>query len=367
MTGRHIYRWVAKALLFFLGGILLMELFFRFVIRADQRPVSIRTDQGIMLFDTSIARTGYTTIGRRPLTRFRWHINDQGWNSTVDYLSPDERERPLIAVVGDSHVENLQSDVGQSIASHLQRMVGDDYLVYGFGKADQSMLQDLLVMEYVDSLYEPDTYVLVLGGDVLRRSIMPDRAITYNYLVPSDSGFSIAPPAPRISSDLADLALKSAFVRYLRFNTRLDLFPLFSIPEDFQNLNVGLSEAEVQELMPEAADYILERISHQFGDKGVIIYLNFFVSRYRIYDDWKTRVRGLPDMPLDYSIIMNRVPEYRGLECVDSYQAFAEEWAVNHERFESPDEKHLSGYGNMIVARDILEHLRTTVGVGANI
>lgn len=359
MERRIVYGWLGRALLFFLTGLLFLELVFRFVFPADQRPASMRVDGGIMLFDTT-TRVGYTSIGRVPLQKFHWRINDQGWNSLQDYLGPGERDRPLVAVIGDSHVENLQSDVDESITSHLQTLLGDGCVVYGFGKADQSLLQDLLLMDYVDSLYSPDTWVIVLGGDVVRRSIMPDPAVTYSYLVPTDTGFSVAPPAPREPSETAGVLLQSALVRYLRFNTRLELFPLFSIPEGYRNQNADLTAERVDDLMPEAADYILRRISDRYGDRGVLMFLNFFVTRYRIYDATELRLSGGLNEPEDYRLLLEMAPEYPGIECTDSREAFRTAWEEERRRFESPDGKHLSGYGNRVLARDIYHMLRSS-------
>jgi len=356
---RMIYGWLGRALLFFLSGLLFLELVFRFVFPADQRPSSMRVDDGIMLFDTT-TREGFTSIGRVPLQKFHWRINDQGWNSLQDYLGPEERDRPLVAVIGDSHVENLQSDVDESIASHLQTLLGDACLVYGFGKADQSLLQDLLLMEYVDSLYSPDTWVIVLGGDVVRRSIMPDPSATYSYLVPADTGFTVAPPAPREPSGIAGVFLQSALIRYLTFNTRLELFPLFSIPEDYRSLNADLPPERVDELMPEAADYILRKMSDNFGGRGVLMFLNFFVTRYRIYDAIELRLSGDLVEPEDYRLLLEMAPEYPGIQCTDSREAFQTAWEEGHRRFESPDGKHLNGYGNRILAEDIYDMLRSS-------
>lgn len=358
MMNREVYRWLGRALLFVVTGLLLLELFFRFVIHADQRPVSMRVSGGIMIFDTSSVREGYTSIGRVPLERFHWHINDQGWNSVVDYLTPEERDRPLIAVIGDSHVENLQSDVDKSISSHLQTLVDDRALVYGFGKADQSLLQDLLLMDYVDSLFSPDTYVLVLGGDFLWRSIIPDPGITYSYLVPSGEGFTVAPPAPREPSEFAGVVLQSALARYLRFNTRLELFTLFRIPEGYTHLNAGLSAQEVEGLLPSAADYILDRISKDYGDVEVLIVLNFFVTRFRIYDTAEFRLMRDLSEPPDFDLILRKAGEYEGIECFDSKEAFENAWDRDRRRFESPDGKHLSGYGNRVLAEYVYDRLR---------
>ena len=367
MYNREVSRWFFRLLLFFVSGFLLLELFFRFVMHADQRPASLRLDNGVVLFDTSYARDGHSTIGRFPLESFRWHINSQGWNSNVDYLAPSERDVPMIAIIGDSHVENLQSNVDQSIASYLQELVGESCLVYGFGKEDQSLIQDYMVMRYVDSLYSPDTFVLILGGDVIHRSIIPGPSMVYEYVVPSDSGFCIAPSAARETPGLAAAALNSALIRYLRFNARLDLFPLYRLEPGAVNLNRELSADQVDSLMPIVTDYILGMISEDFGERHVLLMLNIFITRYQIYQAkelWFSD--GTLRIPKDFGLVEACSERLSGITCVDSYEAFSAEWENTGRRFESPDGKHLSSYGNRVLAEDIFRRLESS-GVLARI
>jgi hypothetical protein len=360
MANREVYRWLGLALAFIVSSILLLEVFFRFVMHSDTRPSSIRTSQGVMFFDTSYARDGWTTIGRLPLERYRWHVNPQGWNSSQDYLTAEERDTPLIAVIGDSYVENLQSDVDLSIAAQLQGLLDDRCLVYGFGREGQSLLQDLLVMEYVDSIYDPDHYVLVLGGDVLTYCIIPDRFISYPYLAPSDTGFAVAPPAPRAASATAEFLLQSALIRYLRLNVGLHLFSLFHVPDDLRHSNSDLSPEQVDSLLPEVADYALGRISGGFGDKGVLVLLNYYESRYDIYGPDVAFSLRAPRVSSDYRLLRQRTMQYPGLDVIDSREAFEIDWQRNGIRFESPDGMHLNGYGNAVIARLLLERLENT-------
>ena len=356
---REVYGWTLKALLFVLSSLLVLELLFRFAVPADQRPASAQI-QGtwVTAFDRSYDSTGHTSIGRVPLESFHWTINPQGWNSTRSYITAEARERPLIVLIGDSHVENLQSDVEQSMEAHLQSSLGDSCLVYSFGKADQSLLQDLLVMRYVDSLYRPDAFVIVVGGDVIHRSIMPGPSMVYAYMQPADDGFVLRPPAERTPSDFARQALRSSLVRYLRFNMAQEIFPLYHIDPAARNHNENLSRERVNELMEPAARYILDRMSREFGDRGVLITSNYFIQRYRIYGGVKAwLVRDL-DTPPDYHLLEELVPEYPAVGWLDTESAFARAWERDGRRFECPDDKHLNGYGNEVVAEAILERLR---------
>lgn len=352
-----MYGWAFRALLFVLSSLVLLELLFRFAVPADQRPASARiADTWVTAFDRSWMEEGYTSIGRVPTETFHWSINPQGWNSTVEYVPPGERDRPLIALVGDSHVENLQSDVEESIAAQLQDALGDSCLVYSFGKADQPLVQDLVVMRYVDSLYSPDAFVIVAGGDVVRRSIVPGPGAIYAHMQREGDGFRLAPPAERTPSGFARTALQSALVRYVRFNMAEDLFPLYRTVGGAERGSVPGPE-RADSLMPHAAEWVLDRMSEEYGGRGVLLVSNHFVARYRIYggaEAWK--MRGM-EIPEDYRLLEDLVTAYPSIRWLDTSPAFAAAWERDHRRFECPDGKHLNGYGNGLVAGAIARRL----------
>jgi len=356
---RRTYGWLLRALLFVLSSLVLLELVFRFVIPADQRPASARIEgTWVTAFDRGWQAEGHTSIGRFPTESFHWSINLQGWNSTQEYLPPEQRERPLIAVVGDSHVENLQSDVEESIAAQLQEELGDSCLVYSFGKADQPLVQDLVVMRYVDSLYSPDTYVIVAGGDVVRRSVVPGPGAIYAHMRPEGSGFLLAPPARREPSEFARVALQSALVRYLRFNMAVDLFPLYETVPAEGAARSGLSPERADSLMPASARWLLDAMSEEFGDRGVLLVSNHFIIRYRIYGGAKEWMMRGVDIPEDYRLLEELSSRYPSIGWLETGPTFERAWERDHRRFECPDDKHLNGYGNGLVAEAIARRLR---------
>ncbi len=358
MRTRAIDRWAAKVLLLAATSAVMLELLFRFVVPASDPPASVQLrGEGIMVFDTAWARSGHTTVGRLPTETYHWAINDHGWNSAQEYLPPSERARPLIAVIGDSHVENLKSDVEMSIAAQMQQMLDDSVLVYSFGKADQSLLQDLVVMRYADSLFSPDAFVLVVGGDAVRRSLVPGPMVTYNYLVPVGDSLALAPPAPRVASPMARTLLGSALLRYLRFNAMMDLFPLYRNVTRPVRLTGGLSADEVDSLLPGVRDHILQSMSDLAGERSVLITLNFFVTRYGIYGGrYRWLASGISE-PKDSELLLQASGVFRGVRCVDSEEAFRIAHERTGRRFESADGKHLSEEGNRVMAELILREL----------
>src|SRR5688572_7206492 len=84
-----------------------LELTFTFIIPAAETPYYYfdTTDQ-ILRFSTTKQRDGVYTIGSRAEQRARWHINNAGWNSSIEYEG--EKRRMRIALIGDSYIEALQ-------------------------------------------------------------------------------------------------------------------------------------------------------------------------------------------------------------------------------------------------------------------
>ena len=67
---------------------------------------------------------GYRTRGMRAEVNAHYHINEQGWNSTLDYKKIDSL---TIAIVGDSYIAGFWNDVDSSAAAILQHIINKDY------------------------------------------------------------------------------------------------------------------------------------------------------------------------------------------------------------------------------------------------
>ncbi|MBD0321511.1 MAG: hypothetical protein ICV87_14335, partial [Gemmatimonadetes bacterium] len=94
-------RWIKNLVLVTLPALLvfalLSELFFRFVVPAAEFPYPAfdRAFQ-VLKFDPVRARTGVYTVGLAASPRARWRINDEGWNSSVEYFRDRPPGRPRV-------------------------------------------------------------------------------------------------------------------------------------------------------------------------------------------------------------------------------------------------------------------------------
>lgn len=77
-------------------------------------------EAGILVYQPGAA--GNRTRGMRAEVNAAYHINRQGWNSSIDYDQVDEN---TIAIVGDSYIAGFWNDVDSTVGACLQRMVAN--------------------------------------------------------------------------------------------------------------------------------------------------------------------------------------------------------------------------------------------------
>lgn len=78
------------------------------------------TEDQILVFQPD--KSGYRTRGMRAEINAHYHINAQGWNSTLDY---DQVDSTSIAIVGDSYIAGFWNDVDSTVAACLQQLISE--------------------------------------------------------------------------------------------------------------------------------------------------------------------------------------------------------------------------------------------------
>jgi len=69
--------------------------------------------------------------GMRGEVRARYHINRQGWNSTIDY---DLSAPYKLAILGDSFIEGFYTDVDSAIGRQVEALLEDGIVVHQYGR-----------------------------------------------------------------------------------------------------------------------------------------------------------------------------------------------------------------------------------------
>lgn len=348
---------LARVLLFLLLFVGVGEVWFRAVIPASQVPLYYEDSQWkIWRFDPKGPTDGRWTVGRLARGGGLWHINNEGWNSSVDYLPKTQRRLPLIAMFGDSFIQAFDSDPDQHVDVYLADQLTPKADVYSFALGGYCLEQYVALGRYVAQKFSPDLLVLVLGphdvDDSMRR---------YGVLSPylwqvesSDGGFVELPPRMYAASRFALPARRSALLSYLHYNADLPLpgMRVAAIPSPLADEGAGSPSGGPtwQDLLP-AAQYMIAQLCAE--NPGVPIVFAWQADRYLPEDQVSTT-------PLSPDGEAVRVASQRCPDCyfLDLREAFSRDWAVHHHRFEAVDGIHWTAYTNQMVANALAAFIK---------
>lgn len=76
-----------------------------------------------------------------------YEINRQGWNSVRDYERDSSSNIRKIAIVGDSYIEGLVTDVRKSIGRIMEAALDSQYVIHEFGRSGGNLADYLLLYE----------------------------------------------------------------------------------------------------------------------------------------------------------------------------------------------------------------------------
>jgi hypothetical protein len=336
--------------------VVLLELFFRFVIPASEVPARF-FDPGerLVRFDTSGRRSGLFTRGRFAELRARWRINDEGWNSDIEYeeASGGAAARRLIAIIGDSYVNSFQVDPEENLAAVLRRLLGGSYEVYRFGMPGAPLSHYLHMSRYVVRHFDPQVLVFVLVHNDFHQSLRElDPMPSYLQLDGSSGDFVEVPPTPPATSG-PPVWMHSAIMRYLTIT--LQSYVLAGgVPPWRENgfvANVAVRDLERNRgLIERATRFLLERIRAENRDRTVVFVMD--APRLDLY-------RG--ELQASAVIWMNRMVEREcraiGIPFVDLTDRFSRVFREQGVRFESAVDAHWNEVGHREAARAIADKL----------
>lgn len=334
---------------------IVVEVFFRTVIPSSQPPFQAYNSRfGILHHEGCPARSGQFTAGRLARTRSQWHINEAGWNSPREYLPRAERDRPCVAVIGNSYVEGFYADVDSGITGALERHLGPNGVAYNFGKSGVNAAQMLRVARYAKSEFAPETFVFVINHSSLRASIRD-----FGFLVSNeqyawkDGAFDLVPPTEYRPNRVMRLRTYSAFVRYLYHNAAV-LKTRAAIKQEAIQRNDPLATARQTDEAPlleaTARDIALRARSELSGSRVIFLMDS---DRKRMYE-----TRSRPD-PLRESSIWAAACREAGIEFVDMTDAFWSAYQADGRPLDRPDNYHWNQHGMDVVARTLADVMLT--------
>lgn len=158
-----------KNFLKYIGGLflivlILLEITLR-VFGFAARTMPTKNVDGNYLF--APGDSGYWVRGGLGEIRNYYEINNQGFNSIVDYEGLDSATIN-IALIGDSYIQGFQTDVRKSIGRQLENLLGPKYIVHEFGRAGANIVDyGLVYNEYIKSKSYDYIFVLVTDKDLM--------------------------------------------------------------------------------------------------------------------------------------------------------------------------------------------------------
>lgn len=332
-----------------------LELFFRFVVPASQHPLTIYDSAyQIELYDSLRQVSGLYVYGRTADVRGRWKVNNYGWVSEVPFEAAERRSKPMVAIIGDSYVENLYCDVQDHLDRYLEQELGGAYAVYAFGNSGCNLAQFISVSRYVRDKFQPALIVYLVNHRNLRESLTTvKRDRDQLQFAPEAGGLKRMEPVQKAPGKLTRMLSHSALYRYLRTNLKIafdlpDLTP-WDKGDGAPVLDVDNPSAEMRAHMAAVADTILSQLAKENGSLPVLYALH--PHRPSIYAGDEP-LRQTPDQ----EILMERLRQ-RGEPYLDLNLYFNETWKREGRKFEFPTNQHWNPYGNKVAARAIARAL----------
>ena len=352
-------RFSARFALFLAVLAVVAEVFFRTVVPAASLPANYMDPRDDMVrFSTAWVTSGVNTQGRFGLHPATWHINNAGWNSPFDYTPASAKDKPRIAVLGDSQIAGFSVNVNQHIDVDLHTLAGGSADVYAFGGSGWYLEQYVVLSRYVARLYAPDTYVVFIDWNDIAYSLRENGVQNYySWQITADgAGFKeLPPPAYYYQSARSRMLRRSAIVRYLRNNLGMTWGQGEPTTSDV-NLSAGgaapQESATPSPLIRGAARWMVSRLVAEHPGRSFVFVVD--CDRTRIY-----RGDPTPGPRPEYQALLEAAKGYRNVHFLDLQPVFLRAYESNHRKFEGSDGSHWSAYGDAVIARALYARLRT--------
>jgi hypothetical protein len=342
-----MYRFLARILVFCVFLAVVLEVFFRTLVPAAEMPRGFQDHEyGVMRLDPSAGRDGVRTMGRLAEPRFRWHLNEAGYDSDWEYLPADQRDHPCVALIGNSYVEGLYSNVEENLAARLQQRLGGRADVYNLGTSGMPLSQTRRVIRMARDRYTPSRYLVFVGSGSLKRSLRANGLAPYAEQLAEDGNSfrEIAPSTHRVNSKLR-LLWKSALLRYLMFNANVHAAGGTVVAATEDSIH-GISAVE-RDLIVRATDHILAGMVSDVPAEQIVIFVD--ANRKAMY-----ATNSRPDKLLAGEILAELCPRY-GIEVIDLTDAMWREYERTGRQLNFADNYHWNPETVDLVAKTLLE------------
>lgn len=333
-SSRYLVSFALKLLLI----LVILEITFRFLPATNVPCETFDEKHDLFRFNTGELRQGLYTYGSFAEIKARWHVNNMGWLSAIDYRY---NAQPLVAIIGDSYIESLCMEPDRNMTARLRNHLRGTYDVYSFGISAASLNSYLHISRYVRQNFHPEILVFnIVDGDILD-SLEPQRDKYFSY----GHGGVIENKVPCESSTKPNsinyLYRKSALLRYLRLNNGF----LGKAPVKLATIKEETLTNEKLYHYRQISSYTFAKIRQENPGCTVIIVID--APRNDIYLGQTDKVE------LNYREVIAENARKNGFIVVDMAEPMTRLFAANGRMFNFKNNYHWNEYGNQVVADEI--------------
>jgi len=351
---------------------IILEIFFRYGIKANEFPMHYYDEiDNIYKFDTNYARNGEWAVGKFAQYRGKWHINNMGWNDEIDYITPRDTSKKLIAMFGDSQLEAFMAGLDGNITHFMRDSIGDKYDIYRFGKSGAPFSQYIHMNRYSNKYWEPDILIFLIMHNDFNESIAGiARRTVFNQFSINGNTFEEIPPNHPTNSFLYNAVVKanyySAFFRYLFYNIKVtkflvnnqtfQKFQAADVKREF-NANIDVNNVKKYQLIHRNSfDFFVEKCKEENPSKKLIFLMN---APQR--DIYKGKIKDSSSSVLWLNTMVGEVCQENEVEFIDLTPIMLEDWEKNHIRFNPEVDGHWNSYAHKIASNALLNSINTKV------
>jgi hypothetical protein len=301
-----------------------------------------------------------------------WSLGNahSGVTNNYGHVAPFDFKRSShpVLVIGDSYIESLMNDYGDSLQGQLGQRIGAREPVYGLGVSGASASGYVGLARLARSEFEPTAAVVLLSDGDLSESVQ--RSVGTHYLRPhAGSGFDlIYEPIAGIplSTRIRNLVGDSSLHRYLQINLQFAPENLWKglgspqHPTPGPPGTAGSKQAEQVEQQVRIADWFLDELPASLGVPPRCVVLLLDADRYALY---KPELASVPkDAPAARAYFIEAA-RTKGFQVSDLGPIFRERYARDREKFDHyPIDRHWNRRGHGIASDEAFRLLAGATG-----
>jgi len=344
---------IASGLVFVL---VLLEVLFR-LLPVNNAPLLTRIDQRYGLKHFIPEETHIWSAGTTFAFHTRKKSNNLGFLSDYDYLLTSPL--PLMVIIGDSYVEAAQVENPRTHHNLLHTGLGEHGRVYGIGTSGSPLSNYLQYAQMAREQLSPDGMIFVIVGNDFDESMCRyyNQGFGMFCFEPVGSGKfelrNIEPP----QSFLRSLARKSALMRYLVFNAKIDWRTLGNKLKGKSGKKEKFVGNAVARVSPKrlnqskiAVDEFFDRLPAASGLAVNRIAFILDGIRQGIYLDNEDLSGSYFGQMRQYFVTKGAS---LGYEIIDLHQDFLQDYMANGQKFEFPVDGHWNELGHYVAASAI--------------